>query len=146
MTSKCNLWTLIGLWTGKKSKTKMTSWGDNWEIFNVEYISDVSVSMLNLLSVITILRSFRRMSLFLGNGYWSSGGCGEMCHGIHTFQLSVKRKWKVCVCVWVQVVILLVFQMFQDEKLKGKYLVQRAVPPQLSGRKRRRNAAGVLIG
>ena len=99
--------------------------------------------MLYFWCVITVLWS-SRMSLFLGNEYWSSGQGGVICHHIHTYQMLAKWKWKVCVCVCVCVYrwSSTVFQFFFKKIWRGNICGKRVVPFLLSGRKRRGNAAG----
>ena len=94
--------------------------------------------MLNFWCVITALWSLRRMSLILGNGYWSSGQGGEMCH-THTYEPSAKWKWSVCVHAGDHFIV----TMFSKWKVwRRKVCDKRGVPFQLSGRKRRGIAAG----
>ena len=94
--------------------------------------------MLNFWCVITALWSLRRMSLILGNGYWSSGQGGEMCH-THTYEPSAKWKWSVCVHAGGHFTV----SVFSKWKVwRGKVCGKRGAPFQLSGRNRRGNAAG----
>ena len=97
--------------------------------------------MLYLWCVITVLWSFR-MSLFLGNEYWSSGQGGEICHHIHTYQMLAKWKWKVCVCLCIQVVVYCLSIFLKKKICGGNVCGKRVVPFLLSGRKRRGNATG----
>lgn len=99
MTTKCNIWSWNGSLFGQKSlKGHWDSWQKwnitttDWNITTTDYT--FIVTMLNFLSLITLLQLFKRISLFLGNIYWYIKG-----HDYVAFFKRVKKKinWVNCI-------------------------------------------------